>query len=382
MSTVRIAQVGGRGFGKIHLQRIDRMVAAGRAELVALADPAGLPEGRDCPWYAGLDELLAQHQVDVVSIATPINTHCALASMALRAGADVMLEKPPLASMTEFAELVALADELGRTVQIGFQSFGSHGLGRVQGLLADGSLGELQRIEVFGAWVRNKAYYARSPWAGKRTANGHRVADGVCTNPLAHSIATACRIAGLDDLAEIREIETELYHAHAIEADDTSWMQIRPITGVPISVALCLTTVNDSDPEVTFVGSRGTARYFYTIDRLELTVDGQTSVEGFERDDLLENLLDHRDDPSVPLICPLESTGVFMAALEATQDRPEPSPITRAVEWVGGEQDPMAAHPVVEDVEQWMRRAVESGKPYSELGAPWATPEARHVWRP
>jgi len=31
------------------------------------------------PWYATLTELLANHEVDIVTIATPIGTHYALA---------------------------------------------------------------------------------------------------------------------------------------------------------------------------------------------------------------------------------------------------------------------------------------------------------------
>ncbi|MBI4900291.1 MAG: gfo/Idh/MocA family oxidoreductase, partial [Actinobacteria bacterium] len=51
---VRVAQVGLRGFGSIHLERVDRLAAMGRVELVAVADPAGPLEGRDVPWYPPL----------------------------------------------------------------------------------------------------------------------------------------------------------------------------------------------------------------------------------------------------------------------------------------------------------------------------------------
>ena len=94
---VRVAQVGARGFGLVHLARVDRMAELGRCELVAIADPAGPVEGRDVPWYPTLTELLAAHEVDIVQLATPIGTHAALAKEALAAGADVVLETQPVA---------------------------------------------------------------------------------------------------------------------------------------------------------------------------------------------------------------------------------------------------------------------------------------------
>lgn len=102
-----VAQVGVRGFGRIHLQRIDRLAGLGRIDLVATADPGGPPEDRDLPWHDGLEALLGQHDVDIVSIATPIGTHAALSTAAMAAGADVMLEKPPVPSLPEFLAAAA-----------------------------------------------------------------------------------------------------------------------------------------------------------------------------------------------------------------------------------------------------------------------------------
>ena len=213
---MKIAQVGARGFGLVHLARVDRLAAMGRCELVAIADPAGPVEGRDVAWYPTLTELLAAHRVDVVQIATPIGTHMALATEALAAGADVVLEKPPVASLADFYDLVAARDRAGRAVQIGFQSLGSDAVERMTEIAAE--LGELRQVQVYGAWLRRVAYFKRSAWAGKRRLNGARVADGVGTNALAHSIATACAIVGLTDIADVERIETELYHAHPTSA--------------------------------------------------------------------------------------------------------------------------------------------------------------------
>lgn len=374
---MKIAQVGARGFGLVHLARVDRLAAMGRCELVAIADPAGPVEGRDVAWYPTLTELLAAHRVDVVQIATPIGTHMALATEALAAGADVVLEKPPVASLADFYDLVAARDRAGRAVQIGFQSLGSDAVERMTEIAAE--LGELRQVQVYGAWLRRVAYFKRSAWAGKRRLNGARVADGVGTNALAHSIATACAIVGLTDIADVERIETELYHAHPTESDDTSWYRIVRRSGVPVTAALTLVASAETPPTVTLVGTAGRAELSYTTDDITVTVGDVVRQEHTDRVDLLENLLDHREH-GVALRVPLERTLGYMALLEATQDRPDPAQIDDAfLDW---RDEGDLAHPVVADVESWQHRALDAGQGFLDVGAPWAKAAAQHTWTP
>lgn len=377
VSVVRVVQVGLRGFGAIHLERVDRLAGLGRVELVACVDPAGPLEGRDVPWYASLTEALAAHDADIVNIATPIGTHYALACEALAAGADVMLEKPPVASMEDFFALQEAEKASGRSIQIGFQALGSDAVARVQELAT--RIGELTSVQIWGMWLRDNAYYGRAGWAGKRVVNGRRVADGVCTNPLAHSFATAFALVGLTGIDQIAAIETELYHAHDIEADDTSWVKIRRTDGVPIDVSLTLCAPTQEEPTVTLVGTQGRITLTYTTDDIVAELDGETIVERTSRTDLLENLVDHREN-GTPLLVPLSHTVGFMAVLEATQSAPDPVAIEEMyIDW-RGEGDFM--YPVVQDIDTWQHRCLEEGKGYLDAGAPWAKPEATYTWYP
>jgi Predicted dehydrogenases and related proteins len=53
----------------------------------------------------GRARLIAEAKVDTVAIATPLHTHAELAITALRAGAGVLLEKPPVTDLTDFARV-------------------------------------------------------------------------------------------------------------------------------------------------------------------------------------------------------------------------------------------------------------------------------------
>lgn len=370
----RVALVGVHGFGTHHLRNLQRLQAAGAVELVAVADPQPPAAGsvpasaRVCP---GLDELLsATTSLDLVIVATPIQTHAPLALAALRTDADLYLEKPPVASLADFNRLCDAAAASGRSVQIGFQSLGSHALQEIENLVAAGTLGTLQGISATGRWVRDRAYYKRSLWAGKRSINGVDVVDGVATNPLAHAVATALRIAGARTTADVASVETELYRANDIESDDTSVIRIRTASGLPITCALTICASESVEPYVTLQGSAGTAVFHYTEDRLTVTTASGTTEETYGREDLTGNLLSHRNSGS-PLISPLPDSGAFMLVLEAVRTAPLPAVIGEAhVRWEG---DGDAAHAVVIDIEAALERAGREHATFSELRLPWAT---------
>ncbi|CAN7224467.1 Gfo/Idh/MocA family oxidoreductase [Pseudarthrobacter oxydans] len=370
----RVALVGVHGFGTHHLRNLQRLQAAGAVELVAVADPRPPAAGSvpaSARVYPGLDELLsATTSLDLVIVATPIQTHAPLALAALRTDADLYLEKPPVASLADFNRLCDAAAASGRSVQIGFQSLGSHALQEIENLVAAGTLGTLQGISATGRWVRDRAYYKRSLWAGKRSINGVDVVDGVATNPLAHAVATALRIAGARTTADVASVETELYRANDIESDDTSVIRIRTASGLPITCALTICASESVEPYVTLQGSAGTAMFHYTEDRLTVTTASGTTEETYGREDLTGNLLSHRNSGS-PLISPLPDSGAFMLVLEAVRTAPLPAVIGEAhVRWEG---DGDAAHAVVIDIEAALERAGREHATFSELGLPWAT---------
>ncbi|MCT9869047.1 DUF6807 family protein [Paenarthrobacter aurescens] len=377
----RIALVGVHGFGTHHLRNLERLSAQGVVELVAVADPhppapGALPETTAV--HANLDALLAgDHRPDVIIVATPIQTHAPLALSVLASKADLYLEKPPVASMADFLRLQEAAEAAGRSVQIGFQSLGSLALPALEKLAGGAATGELpgigrlKGISATGRWVRDRAYYQRSRWAGKRSLDGVDVVDGVATNPLAHAIATALRIAGARKAEDLAFVDTDLYRANDIEADDTSVIRMRTVNGLPITCALTLCATEPVEPYVTLHGTEGTAVFHYTEDKVTVRVEAGEITHVFGRDDLTENLLQHLSG-GTPLLSPLDHSGAFMRVLEAIRTAAAPALIpAKYVDWVGaGDQ----AHAVIPNIEDILERATLAHASFSELGLPWARP--------
>ena len=106
MNPLRVAIVG---FGKIARdQHVPAIAATDGVELVAIASRnASLP---GIPHAATLDELLHNGQpIDAVALCTPPQVRQAQATTALAAGKQVMLEKPPGATVAEITPLVTAA---------------------------------------------------------------------------------------------------------------------------------------------------------------------------------------------------------------------------------------------------------------------------------
>jgi predicted dehydrogenase len=374
----RLVLVGVRGFGQVHAERIARLSDQGLVELVAAVDPGVAldpPTIYGVHLYADLAEALsAVGPVDVVIIAAPLGAHFQLSTIALTAGADVYLEKPPVASLDDFRSLLLHQQQTGRAVQVGFQSLGSRAL---EMLTEDAlGIGRLVKVSAVGAWSRTVGYWTRSPWAGRRSLGGQPVVDGVTTNALAHAVITALAIIGCRRLDEVESVETDLYRANAIDSDDTSVVRIRTTQGFQVTCALTLCAPIDREPQVHIQGTLGRATFSYTADRVEVETEDRSRSETTTRVDLLENLLAHRRE-GTPLLVPLISTGAFMRVLGAIAAAEEPVRIDpRAITWEGEGRD---RRPIVDNVEHWLWKSALSAQTFAELGVPWAHPERDKV---
>ena len=386
-----VALVGIHGYGRAHLRNILRLQVAGALRFVALVDPTPIDhfalaaddsltaEGGDAvrtvaatPWYPDLGALLADPAAgapDVVVLCTPIHTHSDLASQALREGCDVLLEKPPTSSLDEFDALMALLAETGRSVQVGFQAFGSTAFPALHAVVASGEIGDMTGVSAVGTWLRYESYWTRSAWTGRRTVSGRPVVDGVVTNPLAHAVATSLRLAGATAVGDVAAIELDQYRANRIEVDDTSAVRITTTRGLSVSLGLTLCASTQTSPRIVVQGRTGQAVIDYDTDTITVTGAAGVRTITAQRTDLLTNLLRHRADPSVALLCPLRDTGAFERVLDAVRCAPDPTAIPS--EYVHAMNDDRGTHLVVRDVERWCERVATQHATFAELGAPW-----------
>ncbi|MET9993376.1 Gfo/Idh/MocA family oxidoreductase [Streptomyces mutabilis] len=377
MSPVPVVLAGARGHGRWHVANIRRLERAGLVRLAGVCELTPLTEeeaGGEVPEQsADFGALLDSTGARIAVICTPIPTHTDLALTAARKGVHLLLEKPPAPSYAEYRRMADGVAEAGVACQVGFQSLGSHAVPAIRALLAEGAIGEVVGIGGAGAWVRDEAYFRRSPWAGRRRMDGADVIDGALTNPLAHAVATALALGDSSRAEDVTGIETELCHANDIEADDTSCVRVGTARGHRVTVAATLCAERAHEPYVLVHGSGGRVTFWYKQDRVLLQRGGH-GPEEFEygRTDLLENLVDHLTTGAA-LLVPPDETGAFMRVVEAIRRAPDPEPLPDAA-WrrVPGEN-----RRVVPGIDGLVAAAADTLSLYSELGAPWA-PRTEH----
>jgi predicted dehydrogenase len=89
------------------------------------------------------DELLADKSLDAITIATPVDSHFALAKQALLAGKHVLLSKPMCRNSAQCEELIAIADERKLVLMVDHTFVYHGGVKLMKQLITDGEVGDL-----------------------------------------------------------------------------------------------------------------------------------------------------------------------------------------------------------------------------------------------
>src|SRR5918912_2644545 len=88
-------------------------------------------------------QLLADPQLDAVTIATPVSTHFNFAREALEAGKHVLVEKPFTANVREAETLIELAERERLTLMVDHTFIYTGAVRKIKEIVAGGELGEL-----------------------------------------------------------------------------------------------------------------------------------------------------------------------------------------------------------------------------------------------
>lgn len=150
---IGVAVLGGGTIAEYHLAglaatgRADIRVVTGRtaANATALAARFGVPDVS-----TDVDATLARADVEAVVIATPDDTHEALAFAAARAGKAILLQKPMAGSVAGGRRIVAAAARHGVDLQVSFMHRFFDEVVQAREWLEEGVIGR-----VLGARVRN-----------------------------------------------------------------------------------------------------------------------------------------------------------------------------------------------------------------------------------
>lgn len=174
-SALRIVVVGCGHIGRRHLAVIaeePRAILAGycdtdaaAAERVALAYPRARR-------YERIADVLADREVDLVSICTPHGLHAEMAILAARAGKHVLVEKPMALNARDAERMIAAGAAHGVRIFVVKQNRFNAPVRLVKRALDADALGRVYLAQCNVLWNRRPDYYAQSAWRGTRALEG------------------------------------------------------------------------------------------------------------------------------------------------------------------------------------------------------------------
>jgi len=170
----------------------------------------------NCKAYYTLEDLLADPEIDAVSIATPSGKHFEPALASIRAGKHVLIEKPMEITEEKVQTLIDEAKEHNVLLCGIFQSRFQDAPRLFKKAVEEGRFGRITLADAQFKWYRTQEYYDSGAWRGTWAVDG----GGVFMNQGIHAIDLLLYILG-EDPVEVSAYTATLAHER-IEVEDTA----------------------------------------------------------------------------------------------------------------------------------------------------------------
>jgi len=173
MKSLKIGVIGAGAIAPNHCSGIKKHP---EAELVAIAD---VHEGRATllqeqfaipKRYASPDELIADADLDAVSIGLPTFLHAKTAIAAIEAGKHVLLDKPFAMNAEEAESVVEAAKKAGVVFTVGMNQRFTGEAQTARSIIDRGDLGEIYHAEA--SWCRRVGAPRFGTWFGDKSRSG------------------------------------------------------------------------------------------------------------------------------------------------------------------------------------------------------------------
>lgn len=173
--SIRLGIIGAGSIGEVHAKAAHAVgTTVARVADVDLAKAKELADKYEgCIATNEAKELLADEAIDAVAVCVPNRWHKDLAIEALRAGKDVLLEKPMGLNKSECEEINAVAAETGQLLQVGLVYRNSAAGQAAKQVVESGDLGNIYHAKAhlfrrrgvpgLGGWFTTKALSGGGP---------------------------------------------------------------------------------------------------------------------------------------------------------------------------------------------------------------------------
>ena len=215
-------------------------------------------------WSSEADALINSPDLTAIYIATPPNTHADYAIRAMRAGKDVLVEKPMALNPDECRKMETVAKETGRKLSVAYYRRALPRFEDFRRIATDGTIGALRLVEVRQFMRSNQDTHQH--WKTDIRVNG----GGLFVDMQSHTLDWLTYVFGTPVSARSL-IKTQQQGTQA-EDHVTFLMDFTSFS----AVGLCAYATGEEDEGVILHGEKGNARMrFFGPSPITLLVDGK-----------------------------------------------------------------------------------------------------------
>lgn len=254
------------GCGNIGSRHVDKIVLNKRAKLVAVCDVVreradNFAKKYNCKAVYDFNELLKE-DFDVVNICTPSGLHAEMSIKALKAGKNVLCEKPMTLNFEDAKSVVAAEKESGKKFFLVKQNRYNPPVKVLKDAVYNNKLGKICLVNCNVLWNRRESYYANN-WKGTMSMDG-----GALMTQCSHFLDLMLWIGG-----KVKNVQARMFNlTHSyIETEDTGIIVLTFESGA-VGTLQYTTTAYDKNMEgtMTVIGTEGNIKiggeYINTLD--------------------------------------------------------------------------------------------------------------------
>ncbi len=252
---IRMAVVGCGRIAKNHFGSIEKHQQD--IELVAVCDidssqSAPYAERYDVPAYVRMEEMLKNHELDLITLCTPSGLHPEQTILAAKCGVNVMTEKPMATRWADGVRMVKACDEAGVRLFVVKQNRRNTTLQLLKQAVTEKRFGKIHMVHLNVFWTRPQSYYDQgNGWRGTWEFDG-----GAFMNQASHYVDLLDWLIG-----PVEKIQAMTSTTRDIEVEDTGVLNVRWRNGALGSMSVTMLTYpKNLEGSITILGEKGTVR--------------------------------------------------------------------------------------------------------------------------
>jgi len=255
MKKINFAVVGCGRIAQRHAEHIDN-----NGNLVAVCDIVkdkadALANKYNARAFYSIDELLNAKDlsIDVISICSPNGLHASHSIQSLKAGYNVLCEKPMAISVADCGDMIQAAEKSNKRLFAIKQNRFNPPVSAVKNAIEEGKLGKIYSVQLSCFWNRNNDYYANS-WKGSADMDG-----GTLYTQFSHFVDLLYWLVG--DIRTVYALTDNFAHKDIIEFEDTGVVALQFYNGALGTINYTVNSYGKNmEGSITIFAEKGTVK--------------------------------------------------------------------------------------------------------------------------